>query len=149
LTGCGDSSNQLRNGDQAPGFELSRLAGGPLGFPAALQGRVVVIRFWADWCPFCESEMSAVEPVYLAHREKGLEVLAINVRQDRKTAEKFTERIGISYEVLLDSDGEVARRYGVVGLPTTFFIDREGRIATRILGESTPELLQRVLGDLL
>ena len=51
--------------------------------------------------------------------------------------------------MLLDEDGDVARAYGVIGLPTTFFVDREGRLASRILGESTPEVFERIVGELL
>jgi peroxiredoxin len=120
-----------------------------VALPADLQGQIVVIRFWADWCPFCESEMRSIEPVYRAYKEQGLRLLAINVRQDAKTAAAFVEPLGISYEVLLDEDGDVARAYGVSGLPTTFFLDRQGRLATRILGESTPEVFEQVVKGLL
>jgi peroxiredoxin len=149
MSGCGEPSPRLSNGQMAPDFALEGLQGGPLAFPADLRGQVVALRFWADWCPFCESEMRDIEPVYAEYRQRGLRVLAINVRQDRDTAARFTERLGISYAVLLDRDGSVARNYGVIGLPTTFFVDRQGKIATRILGESTPEVFERIVSGLL
>jgi peroxiredoxin len=149
LTGCGDAPPPPRNGEPAPGFELPRLDGAPFAFPAEIRGQVTAVRFWADWCPFCESEMRDIEPVYRAYRDRGLTVLAVNVRQDRETAARFVEGLGVSYEVLLDEQGDVARAYGVIGLPTTFFVDREGRLATRILGESTPEVFERIVGELL
>ena len=93
--------------------------------------------------------MRAIEPVYRAHRGQKLRILAVNVRQDRATAAAFVEPLGITYEVLLDEDGAVARAYGVSGLPTTFLIDRQGRLAARILGESKPEVLDELLGGLL
>jgi peroxiredoxin len=149
LAACGDSATQLKNGEPAPPFRLESLGDDRLAFPGDLKGQIVALRFWADWCPFCESEMKDIEPVYSAYRDKGLRVLAVNVRQDRETAEAFIRRLGISYEVLLDPEGEVARAYGVIGLPTTFFLDREGRLSTRILGESTPEVFERIVQDLL
>mgnify|MGYP001544287300 CR=1 FL=1 len=149
LAGCGEAPSQLEKGQEAPAFTLHRLEEGTLSFPADLRGQVVALRFWADWCPFCESEMRDIEPVYAEYRQRGLRVLAINVRQDRDTAVRFTGRLGISYAVLLDRDGSVARDYGVIGLPTTFFVDREGKIATRILGESTPEVFERIVTGLL
>jgi peroxiredoxin len=149
LMGCGESAPRLESGQLAPTFELDRLGGGVLSFPHDLRGQVVALRFWADWCPFCESEMRDIEPVYDGFRDRGLRVLAINVRQDRETAARFIERLGVSYQVLLDRDGSVARRYGVIGLPTTFFLDREGRVATRIIGESTPQLFEQILEGLL
>ena len=149
LAGCGEAPPQLEKGQEAPAFTLQRLEEGALSFPADLRGQVVALRFWADWCPFCESEMRDIEPVYAGYRDRGLQVLAVNVRQDRKTAARFIEGLGISYPVLLDTEGSVARDYGVSGLPTTFFVDREGRIATRILGESTPAVFEHILKGLL
>jgi thiol-disulfide isomerase/thioredoxin len=149
LGACGDEPAQLTKGEPTPPFALGTLGGPPIALPADLRGQVVAVRFWADWCPFCESEMRSIEPVYQRYRDQGLRLLAINVRQDRETAAAFVEPLGISYEVLLDPDGAVARSYGVSGLPTTFFLDRQGRLAVRILGESTPEVFEQVIKELL
>lgn len=147
--GCSEEASKLVNGQPAPAFTLEHLESGSLRFPEDLGGKVVAIRFWADWCPFCESEMQAMEPVYQSYREQGLVILAINVRQDRKTAADFIRKLNTSYDVLLDIDGVVARKYGVMGLPTTFMIDRSGNLYNRILGESTPEVFEKVLKELL
>jgi peroxiredoxin len=149
LTACSPEAPRLNTGDPAPGFELQRLDGDGISFPADLSGRVVAIRFWADWCPFCEGEMRSIEPVFRTFRDQGLAVLAVNVRQDPATASRFVESLGISYDVLLDEDGAVARDYGVSALPTTFFVDRSGKLVTRILGESTPSVFERIVGDML
>jgi cytochrome c biogenesis protein CcmG/thiol:disulfide interchange protein DsbE len=149
MAGCSDETAQLLNGQPAPGFQLQQLKGGNSTFPADYQNKVVALRFWADWCPFCESEMIALEPVYEKYRDRGLVILAVNVRQDRDTAQKFIGKLGISYDVLLDTEGEVARAYGVMGLPTTFFIDGKGILQKRILGESTPEVFEQIVQELL
>ena len=149
LVGCGGETPQLVNGTQAPGFNLQRLAGGTASFPADYQGRLVAIRFWADWCPFCKDEMKALEPVYQRLQTQGFQILAVNVRQDAETAAAFVRKLGISYETLLDATGEVARAYGVQGLPTTFFVDGNGTLRGRILGESSPEVTERIVSDLL
>jgi len=146
---CSDRVPELETGQTVPAFELPRLNDSPLAFPADVKGQVVAIRFWADWCPFCESEMRDIEPLYLAYRDRGLAVVAVNVRQEAETAERFIQRLGISYEVLLDEEGTLARRFGVIGLPTTFFVDRHGRLATRVLGESTPEVFEQIVEGLL
>ena len=147
--GCSEENSRLVNGQPAPPFTLERLEKGSLGFPRDLDGKVVAIRFWADWCPFCESEMQALEPVYRIYREQGLVILAINVRQERKAAKDFISKLDVSYQVLLDTDGAVARKYGVIGLPTTFMIDRNGNLYNRILGESTPEVFEKIVRELL
>ena len=149
LLGCSESTNQLQKGKPTPGFSLQKLEGGEVKLPDELKGKVISVRFWADWCPFCKSEMNAIEPVYKKYNKEGLEILAINVRQDKATAEAFLADMNISYDVLLDQEGEVARNYGVAGLPTTFFLDRSGNLYTRILGESTPEVFESIVKELM
>lgn len=149
LVACGEPPTQLANGTPAPAFSARDLDGRLVRFPEDLTGQIVALRFWADWCPFCGPEMRDIEPSYQAYRDQGLRVLAVNVRQSPSTAARFIERLGISYEVLLDEDGELARRFGVTGLPTTYFIDREGRLVTRILGETAPGLFATIVSDLL
>jgi peroxiredoxin len=148
-SGCGQATPQLQTGAPPPEFQLPRLGADALVFPAQTAGQIVAIRFWADWCPFCESEMTQLEPVYRKYRDQGLRILAVNVRQDGDTARRFVARLGISYDTLLDSDGRVARAYGVLGLPTTFFVDRAGRLKGKIIGESTPEVFERIVREML
>lgn len=149
LAACSSDAPQLTKDQPVPGFTVPRLEGGTATFPRDYQGKVVAIRFWADWCPFCKDEMIALEPVYQQFHSEGFHILAVNVRQDADTAGKFVARLGISYETLLDVSGEVARSYGVQGLPTTFFVDRGGRLHARILGESTPEVTERIVREML
>ena len=149
LSGCGDEQSQLVNGQEIPPFKLERLEGGVINYPADLKGKVVAIRFWADWCPFCEGEMTQLEPVYVKYKEQGVVILAVNVRQDRETAQRFIDKLNISYNTLLDVEGDVARGYGVMGLPTTFFVTRDGRLKSRILGESTPETFEQIIREML
>ncbi|MFZ1827759.1 MAG: TlpA disulfide reductase family protein [Candidatus Competibacteraceae bacterium] len=139
----------IKNGASAPQFILERLDGARARFPEQYQGQVVVLRFWADWCPYCHSEMQALEPFYRQYRGQGLAILAINVMQPPETVRTFIEKLDISYEALLDRQGEVMRRYQVVGLPTTYLIDRKGVVRARIIGESTPEALTQALSGLL
>lgn len=139
LAGCGDAPQVvLNNGEAAPAFHAETLAGARLEVPDGLRGKVIAIRFWADWCPYCEAEMRELEPVYRRLKDQGLEILAVNVAQDRATAAAFVAPLGIGYPVLLDPEGETARRYGVKALPLTWFVDRRGRLAGKILGEATP-----------
>ncbi len=149
IAGCGDEAPALTKGQTVPGFTLEQLTGDTLRFPEDLQGKLVAIRFWADWCPFCKTEMQGIEPIYRKYRDKGLVILAVNVRQDHRTAERFIRKLDISYDVLLDQKGEVARSYAVLGLPTTFIVDPNGVLYTKIIGESTPELFEKIIGELL
>lgn len=150
LTACDedDVGPRVRNGDPAPAFSLPTLSGKTLRVPDDLTGKRVVLRFWADWCPHCRKEMTAIEPIYQAQKDDGLAILAINVGQSRETAAAFVESLGISYGVLLDEESAVARRYHVVGLPTTFFVDRSGTVQGKILGEATTESFQKMVNKL-
>lgn len=148
LTGCGSERTTVANEQAAPPFELEELAGGTIAL-GELRGQVVALRFWADWCPFCRREMRELEPVYQHLRARGLEILAVNVGQDRGRVERFVDRVGYSYPTLLDPDSTVARRYGVIAIPVTYFVDREGIVRGRILGESDAATFERMALPLL
>jgi peroxiredoxin len=148
-SGCGEPVPKLQSGDPAPDFETVDLTGAPVRFPADFAGEVVAVRFWADWCPFCKSEMRALEPVYQQLKGEGLRILAINVGQSRSTAAAFVHDLELSYGVALDEASQTARRFGVVGLPTTFFVDRSGHVRGKILGESDPATFEQMVTGLL
>jgi cytochrome c biogenesis protein CcmG, thiol:disulfide interchange protein DsbE len=139
---------KVSRGDTAPAFETVRLDGTPVRFPADFAGRPVVVRFWADWCKYCEGEMKGIEPIYQRTKGQGVEVLAVNAGQDRATAAAFVAKLGISYPALLDEDAKIAKRYGVTGLPTTYFIDRRGKIAAKQIGEMTATAFEQRVTEL-
>jgi peroxiredoxin len=144
LAACGgEPPVNLNNGDPAPAFQAARLDGAAAQFPAAWAGKPVVVRFWADWCKYCEGEMQAIEKVYQRHKGRGLEVIAVNAGQDRKTVEAFVRKIGISYPALLDEDARIAKKYGVVGLPTTYFVDGKGVVRGKVIGEADEATFER------
>lgn len=149
LAGCDEPVPKLQGGDPARPFAAERIDGSRVQVPADLAGKVVVVRFWADWCAFCKQEMRDVQEVYEARRDRGLVVLAVNVGQSRETAADFTGKLGVTYDVLLDRDSAAARLYGVTGLPTTFFIDRTGVVRGKILGESDKAVFARMVEELL
>lgn len=150
LTAC-DSGNaaRLNTGDVAPKFTAGSIGGAAVKFPDDLRGKAVVIRFWADWCRYCEGEMKAIERVWQRHRAEGLEVIAVNAGQDKASVEAFIKKIGVTYPVLLDETAAISRQYGVVALPTTYFVGRDGKIRTKVLGEADEATFERVAVELL
>jgi peroxiredoxin len=149
LAACGgDQAAKLNLGDPAPAFRTERLGGGSVDFPAAA-GKPLVIRFWADWCKYCEPEMKAIEVVYQRHKDKGLEVFAINAGQDKPAVAAFIKKLGVTYPVLLDEQSAIAKRYGVVGLPTTYFVDAKGVVRGKVIGEADEAVFERHALDLL
>lgn len=134
LTGCGDDSAKApKLGETMPPFTLQSLTGERLSLPVA--DTAMVLLFWASWCAFCKAEMAAIEPVWLAHQGDGLLVAAVNAGEKTAEITKFVADLAISYPVLLDPDAAITRAYGVTGLPITFFIDRQGVVRGRILGQ--------------
>ena len=151
LSACnsGAPSVQLNTGQPAPTFQTLALDGTPVHFPAAFAGKPLVIRFWADWCQYCEGEMKAIELVYQRHRDQGIQVLAINTGQDKPAVAAFIKKIGVTYPALLDEQSKIARAYGVVGLPTTYFVDGQGIVRGKVVGEADEATFERQVVELL
>ena len=143
VAGCGEEGAQPPgNGQPAPAFHAQTLAGGWVKAPGDFAGKVLAIRFWADWCPYCRKEMAELQPVYARLRGRGLEILAVNVAQERDTVQRFVAPLDIGYPVLLDPEGATARAYGVKALPVTWLLDRHGVVRGKIVGEATPEVFE-------
>jgi len=150
LTACDEgNTNRLNTGDIAPAFAASSLGAVHFRFPDDLRGKPVVIRFWADWCRFCEGEMKAIERVWQRHKDQGLMVIAVNAGQNRQDVAAFISKIGVTYPALLDEKAAISRQYGVVALPTTYFVGADGRIRGKVLGEADEATFERLTVDLL
>ncbi len=116
---------------------------------ASLRGKVVVVNFWATWCPPCRREMGSLERLYQALADKGVVVLGVNVGEDAETIFSFLGMVepSPSFPMLLDRDSTTVEAWGVRGLPTTFVVDREGRIVYRAVGGREfdhPEMLKTI-----
>ena len=133
-------------GDEAPDFLLTMLNGEPVKL-SDFRGKTVVLNFWASWCPPCRAEMPEFQELWEQRGPDGrddLVILAVDFLKDDTVgaAADFVEDFELTFPVLFDTtDSDVAARYGVRGLPATYFIDREGVIRARNLGP--------VFGDLL
>jgi cytochrome c biogenesis protein CcmG/thiol:disulfide interchange protein DsbE len=112
-----------------------------------IRGKVVLLRFWADWCPYCRYEMPVIEKYYRKLNKEGFLVLAVNVKQSAEVALAFTAQLDVTFPVPLDPDGKMARRYGVYAIPTNFLIDRQGIIREILIGEVFKE--EKFMRDLL
>lgn len=139
---------KLNVGQAAPDFVARHVDGSPAK-AAAWVGKPLVIRFWADWCRYCEGEMQDIEKVYQRLKPRGLEVIAINAGQDARTVAAFMQKIGVSYPALLDENSAIARSYGVVGLPTTYFVDAHGVVRAKLIGETDAAGFERAALELL
>ena len=118
----------------APAFELPRAEGGRASL-AEQRGRVVLVNFWATWCPPCRAELPALQALHATLAAEGLAVLAVSVDAGPGEAvARFASGRGLDVPVLVDPAEDVARRYGVGAYPTSVVIDRSGRIVHRAAG---------------
>lgn len=137
-------------GGPAPEIALKDLQGHEVRL-SDLHGKVVLLNFWATWCKPCKEEMPAMQASYDKLRGQGFVVLAVNELED---AEKVADHIrthGHTFPVVMDHDNRVANRYGVVGLPASFVVDRQGIVREKIFGsllteERIMELFQQYRG---
>ncbi len=122
-------------GFQAPDFELNTLNSGSQQL-AALRGKPVLVSLWASWCPPCKAEMPAFEKVYRQYTDQGFIVLAVNASNQDNLADAraFVEANGLTFPILLDTQGRVAQLYDLRSLPTSFFIGRDGIIRDIVVG---------------
>lgn len=134
---------------KAPNFNL-KMANGKSIELSKLKGKVVVVNFWATWCPPCKAEIPGFLDVYKQYRSKGLEIVGISLDQDGWTPVKpFIESHKITYPVVV-GDGELADAYGGIdGIPTTFIIDKKGNISTRHIGYMDKASLENLIKGLL
>jgi cytochrome c biogenesis protein CcmG/thiol:disulfide interchange protein DsbE len=135
-------------GRQAPGLKLESLDGRQVSL-ADYAGQVVLLNFWATWCPPCKEEIPAIERAYEGHRDEGFMVLGINEGEASQVVQAFAGELGITYPVLIDRRGDVAAQYRRRGLPLTVIVDRDGVIQVRHEGYMTAGQLDSYLSRLL
>jgi len=124
--GCAPAQG-TRTGNLAPDFQLASLEGQTVSL-SDFRGNPVLLNFWASWCGPCKSEMPYIQRMHEEWSGKGLVILAIDIGESSATVGEFVEKYALSFMVLLDTDQEVALKYNVRSIPTTFFIDKNGKI---------------------
>jgi len=98
------------------------------------RGKIVFLNFWATWCPPCRAEMPSMQKLYQSWDKEKYVLLAVDIGQDRERVKSFADENGYTFTILLDSQGRIAGKYGIRGIPTTCLIDQQGNLITRIVG---------------
>jgi peroxiredoxin len=140
----GPAAEGLSLGAQAPDFTTTRpdgstfrltdLDGKPVTL-ADLKGKAVWVNFWASWCPPCQSETPILRETAATYRDKGLAVVGISVQESSAAdVRAYVEKYSLGYDVAADLSGDILKLYRVNALPTQFFIDPQGRIASIVVG---------------
>jgi peroxiredoxin len=130
----------------APDFQLSDVDGN-IHRLSDYRGRVVIVNFWATWCPPCRAEMPSMQRAWEKLQQEEIMMLAVNVGEDEDTIFQFTANYPVEFPLLMDLDSKIIEEWPVRGLPTTFVVDPQGRLAYRAIGGrewDKTELLEQV-----
>ena len=119
--------------EDADNFRLESLTGQAVSL-RDFRGRVVFLNFWATWCEPCKVEMPLMQRLYNNLKEKGLVVVAVDLRDHDRVVRQFVQDLGLTFPVLLDRDGSVSKSYRVTQIPTSYLIDREGKLVGKVIG---------------
>jgi peroxiredoxin len=145
--GVGDTGlTPLPERPPAPAFELPG-SDGKLVRLADYRGKPLIVNFWATWCPPCRAEMPSMQRAWERVREEGIELIAVNVGEGPEEIQRFAAQLGIGFPLPMDLDSQVVHAWPVRGLPMTFVVDPQGRLAYKAAGErewDSAELLDQV-----
>jgi cytochrome c biogenesis protein CcmG, thiol:disulfide interchange protein DsbE len=131
-------SHPPRIGGRAPGFTLRKLEGSGTLDLASLRGHPVVLNFWASWCDPCKGEATMLQRQWTQYRKQGVVFLGIDYHDVATDARTFLSHHGVTYPAVQDGSGKVGDRYGITGVPETYFVDRSGRlVGVHVLGPIT------------
>jgi cytochrome c biogenesis protein CcmG, thiol:disulfide interchange protein DsbE len=135
-------------GALAPPIEALDLDGAQFSL-VALRGSPVIVNFWATWCGPCIAETPIIQTAYEAHRAEGLRVIGVDSDEPSADVMAWRVRFGLSFDLAIDHDGAVSRQYRVRGLPSTYFVGRDGIIRQIVYGPLSASGLESALTDLL
>jgi peroxiredoxin len=132
---------------KATDFKLKDLNGKEVSL-SDFKGKEVFLNFWASWCPPCKAEMPEMQKLYEETKDSDLVMLTVNLSEDKSTVQKFIDTNKYSFLVLLDTDNIVASKYQIVSIPTSFFIDNEGNIVNKHIGQMTIENMKSYINNI-
>ncbi|MBI5641535.1 MAG: TlpA family protein disulfide reductase [Nitrospirae bacterium] len=118
----------------APDFSLKDLNGKSVSL-SSFKGKVVLLNFWATWCPSCKAEMPSLNSLYNEMKPRGLEIVAVSTDKSLNDVKGYLSKKGLDFLVLMDESRSVTKQYKVFSLPTTFLIDKNGIIVEKFYGD--------------
>lgn len=138
----------LKVGDKAPDFALVDMNGEKHQL-SDYKGQGVFLNFWGTWCKPCEREFPIIDDQYQKYKDQGLEILAVNVGESDLKVQRYIERKGLTFPVLIDNNKSVINAFHINPLPTTILINSEGKIEKIITGEMSEESIKQYMEQIL
>ncbi|MCM3653618.1 TlpA family protein disulfide reductase [Metabacillus litoralis] len=138
----------ITEGNVPPDFELMTLDGEKMSL-SSLEGKKVILNFWATWCPPCREEMPDMQKIHDEY-EGEVVVAAVNLTSSEKNSasvKHFVDELGLSFPVLLDEDGKINKQFEVLSYPTSYIVNKDGVITTKFVGAMTYEQMQDFIAD--
>ncbi|MDM5192823.1 thiol-disulfide oxidoreductase ResA [Bacillus hominis] len=135
---------KMQIGKEAPNFVVTDLEGKKIELKD-LKGKGVFLNFWGTWCKPCEKEMPYMNELYPKYKEKGVEIIALDADETDIAVKNFVNQYGLKFPVAIDKGQKIIGTYGVGPLPTSFLIDKDGKVVEQIIGEQTKEQLEGYL----
>jgi len=129
VAGCTDSRSGVNPGDQAPNVVGQDLDGKPHAL-FDVKGKIVLVNFWASWCGPCLTEMPALQKLYTTLKSEGLEIVGVAVDDTADTIREYRDKFALTFPIILDTNGDSRRGYGLKGLPESFVLSGDHKILT-------------------
>jgi len=145
---CSSKPKDPKTSKPAPQFSFSSLEGKTVSMKD-LENKVIVVDFWATWCGPCREEIPHLNKLYSELKGKGFEIVGISMDTDGTDAVKdFAKELRIEYPIVIGDDKDAEAFGGIIGLPTTFIIDRKGNIVKKYVGLPSPGDMERIVKEL-
>jgi peroxiredoxin len=137
-----DKNEVARKGSPAPDFVLTDMEGNKHKL-SDYRGRGVFLNFWGTWCKPCEREMPYMDKLYKQYKDKGVEILAVNVGESKYSVQNFSDKYKLTFPILIDKGEQVQSAYNVDPLPVTFLIDKDGKVVDMLTGSLTEKMIHQ------
>ncbi|MDR6224827.1 thiol-disulfide oxidoreductase ResA [Desmospora profundinema] len=121
-------------GEQAPDFELQTLDGDTLKL-SDLEGKAVLVNFWATWCKPCRDEMPAIQSVYNRYKDQDFVVVGVNIAETPVSVKAFARQLELDFPIVLDRNREVTRLYNIGPIPSSVLLDKDGKVVRKHDGQ--------------
>ncbi|MCH1625620.1 peroxiredoxin family protein [Ferdinandcohnia quinoae] len=137
----------IQEGNKAIDFELTSIDGRAVKL-SDMEGKKVILNFWATWCPPCKAEMPHMQDFYEEQQGKDVEIIAVNLttaEKNKNDVEPFVKDYGLTFPILLDSEGDIGSTYQAFTIPTSYVIDTKGIIRKKIIGPMDKEMMYKLV----